>query len=68
VITPENPEYPEALEVYHWAPYLKSYGRDPEERPRVPYVIKVVPKKIEYREPGLLAKGYAAQQVWKAPE
>jgi len=68
LIRPEDPEYPEALEVYHWEPYLKSYGRDPKERPRVPHLIKVVPKKIEYSEPGLMAKGYTARQVWEALE
>jgi len=68
LITPEHPEYPEALEVYHWEPYLKSYGRDPKERPRVSHLIKVVPKKIEYSEPAMMSKGYARKQVWEAPE
>lgn len=68
LITPEHPEYPEAIEVYHWEPYLKAYGRDPKERPRIPHLIKVVPKTIEYQEPALLSKGYARRQVWKAPK
>jgi len=68
LIRPEHPEYPEALEVYHWEPYLTAYGRDPKERPKVPHLIKVVPKKIEYQEPALLSEGYARRQVWKAPE
>lgn len=68
LITPEHPEYAEALEVYHWEPYAISYGRDPKERPRIPHLIKVVAKKIEYQEPALLSKGYARRQVWEAPE
>ncbi len=68
LITPEHPEYDEALEVYHWEPYAIAYGRDPKERPRIPHLIKVVAKKIEYQEPALLSKGYARRQVWEAPE
>jgi len=64
----EHPEYLDALEVYHWEPYLISLGRDPKERPRVRNIIKVVSRKIEYSEMGLMAKGYAARQVWEAPE
>lgn len=66
LIRPEHPAYSEALEVYNFEPYLKSYGRDPKDVPRVPHLIKVVAKKIEYSESGLLAKGYAAKQVWEA--
>lgn len=66
LVTPEHPEYLEALEVYHWEPYLKAYGRDPKERPRVRHIIKVVSKRIEYQEPALQAKGYARRQVWEA--
>ena len=68
LITPEDPEYPEAIEVYHWEPYLKAYGRDLKERPKVPHIIKVEAKTIEYQEPALQSKGYARRQVWKAPE
>jgi nitroimidazol reductase NimA-like FMN-containing flavoprotein (pyridoxamine 5'-phosphate oxidase superfamily) len=64
LITDENKEYWEALEIYKWQYYAKARGVDIEKvNKRGRLFIKVVPEKIEYRELALLAKGFSATQV-----
>ena len=66
VLTPGDPEYTHAVEVYQWEPFFKALGWSLDEGPKPERMIKVEAKKIEYIEFALLTKGYASKQVWEA--
>ena len=66
ILTPDDPEYAHAVEVYQWEPFLTALGRSPDDRPKPSRMLKVEAKKIEYSEFALMLKGYAARQVWEA--
>lgn len=60
LITRENPEYSEALNIYN----LQRMENEVEGRRLT--IIKVQSKKIELTEIALRKRGYAARQVWEA--
>jgi nitroimidazol reductase NimA-like FMN-containing flavoprotein (pyridoxamine 5'-phosphate oxidase superfamily) len=66
LLTPNDPEYAHAMEVYHWEPFLKALGRTKDDGLKPGNMIKVEAKKIEYREGALMLEGYASAQVWEA--
>jgi general stress protein 26 len=66
VLTPGDPEYTHAVEVYQWEPFFKALGWSLDEGPKPERMIKVEAKKIEYIEFALLTEGYASKQVWEA--
>ena len=66
VLTPGDPEYTHAVEVYQWEPFFKALGWSLDEGPKPARMIKVEAKKIEYIEFALLTEGYASKQVWEA--
>ena len=66
LLTPDDPEYAHAMEVYHWEPFLKALGRTKDDGPKPGNMVKVESRKIEYREGALMLEGYASAQVWEA--
>jgi len=65
LLTPDDPEYAHAIEVYNWEPFFKALGRTLADGPKPERMIKVEAKKIEYREGALMLEGYASGQVWE---
>jgi hypothetical protein len=61
-----DPEYDHARGVIHFEPFLRALGREEIGLSRGRYMLKVVPTKIELLEFGLITRGYAFRQVWKA--
>jgi hypothetical protein len=61
-----DPEYDHAREVINFEPFLRALGREKIGLSRGRYMLKVVPTKIELLEFGLITRGYAFRQVWKA--
>lgn len=82
LITADNPEYEEMLRIYQFVERIRKVTREmaellgmerPEEMgeikpPKDIAMIKIEAKKIALVESVLLARGYAAQQVWEAQE
>lgn len=61
----EQPDaYLAALEIYDWRKYRRALGKA-DEAPRNTTIIKLTPRRIEYRDLGLLREGYAVLQTWK---
>jgi hypothetical protein len=65
LLTPNDPEYAQAMKAYNWEPFLKALGRTKADGPKPERMIKVEAKKIEYREGALMLEGYASGQVWE---
>lgn len=65
LLTPDDPEYAHAMEVYNWEPFLKALGHTRDDGPRPGKMLKVEARKIEYREGALMLEGYASGQVWE---
>jgi len=66
VITMDHPEYLDTLDAYDWKPYYKALGRPTDKIPMGRTIIKVTPSRIEFRDLGLLKRGYAVKQIWEA--
>ena len=56
-------EYVAALQVYDWRKYRRALGVA-EEEPRKTTIIKIKPKRIEFRDLGLMREGYSVLQIW----
>ncbi len=66
ILGPDDPENIRAKkEVIPWKRFVSALGWDISKLPKG-LVVKVEPKKIEYRENALMLKGYATKQVWEA--
>jgi hypothetical protein len=61
-----HPEYDYARGVIKFDAFLRALGREDIGLSRGRYILKVVPTKIELLEFGLITRGYAFRQVWKA--
>jgi len=59
-----HPEHARALKAIDSTKLLKALGRD--ELPKGREMLKVTPSKIELLEFGLIPKGFAHRQVWRA--
>ena len=60
------PEYARGREVINFESFLRALGQDPNKWPKGRIILKVTPGQIALFELGLLAKGFAARQVWQA--
>ena len=49
-------------------PFMQLIGRDKGHVSKNRLILKVVPYKIEYLEFGLMQRGYAGMQLWRATE
>jgi len=58
-------EYVAALQVYDWRKYRRALGKADEE-PRKTTIIRINPRKIEFRDLALMRKGYSVLQTWQA--
>ncbi len=61
----ERPEeYEAALQVYDWRKYRRALGK-PDQEPRKTTLVRITPRKIEFRDLVLLRDGYSVLQVWE---
>lgn len=65
LIRDEDPRYVQAWEVLDLSSYRRALGTDVSKPPEGRIVLKIVPDKIKLYEYGLIAKGFAHQQVWQ---
>jgi hypothetical protein len=61
-----HPGYDHGREAIRFEEFLRALGREKEGLSRKRYILKVVPTKIELLEFGLVNRGYAFRQVWRA--
>jgi len=61
-----HPDYDHGREVIKFDAFLRALGREDIGLSRSRYLLKVVPTKIELLEFGLITRGYAFRQVWRA--
>ena len=55
-------------EAINFESFFRALGRDLKYWPEGHIILKVTPNQIVLFELGLLAKGYAARQVWQAKD
>ncbi len=61
----ERPDdYVAALQVYDWRKYRRALGKTDEE-PRKTTLIRIKPKKMEFRDLALMRDGYSVLQIWE---
>lgn len=62
------PEHARGREVIDFKSFFRAVGRDQTKLSKERKVLKVTPSKIELLEFGLIAKGFAHRQVWRAKD
>lgn len=60
-------EYVAALQVYDWRKYRRALGKADAE-PRKTTIVRINPKRIEFRDLAQMRKGYSVLQVWEPEE
>lgn len=61
-----DPEHERGRGVIDFEGFFRALGRDETKLPKERKILKVTPSKIELLEFGLMDKGFAHRQVWRA--